>query len=121
MNLRSPNTLPIPQINGYSQQDTSIIDDITDLNINDFQDFVQSIIDSPIFDDSIPSSPEIANQPQTIRFDSLHDLRRFMEKTNLNLDDYQIIMPAKKFRSIRYDKRPKHENKCEFILQKSNK
>lgn len=118
MSLRSTNMFPIPQINGYSQQDTNIIDDLPDLN---FLDLELSIIDSPILDLSIPSSPEISNQPQSISFDSLHDFRRFMEKTNLNLDEYQIIMPAKKFRSIRYDKRPKHENKCEFVLQKSNK
>lgn len=103
-------------------------DDFTDeFDFNDIADF-----DNPLYcfpgsqpqtlevysQPPSPSEPGEIEQPNEVKFSSLHSLRGFIETSGLPLDKYVIIMPAKKYRSLRYDKRPSHANKCEFIMAK---
>lgn len=96
-----------------------------DLDFSNFPDFDYPLYCFPgpnsqtmdVF--SQPPSPQ-EQQPTAsineIRFSSLHALRGYIETSGINLNDYVIVMPANKYRSLRYDKRPSHANKCEFIM-----
>lgn len=69
---------------------------------------------------SEPSSEFTLNPPNVFRFNSVHSFRQFMNTTTLNLHEYCIVLPATKFRSIRFDRRPSHSNQFELLLVHNN-
>lgn len=132
--ITNPNYVPNAEYEQFSRADTpfnpleSYPDfDNDSFDFDDYPDFDSTLYCQP---GSQPQTLEVSSQPpftqeaepeqqfNEIRFTSLHSLRGFIETSNIPLEDYVIIMPAKKYKSLRYDKRPSHANKCEFIMAK---
>lgn len=68
----------------------------------------------------VSSQPIVSNkQASTIQFHSVQSMRQFFESNSMNLDNYVLVIPARRYRAIRYDRRASHTNNIEIFMVKT--
>lgn len=72
-------------------------------------------------DIQVSSQPIMSNEkPTTIQFHSVQSMRQYIESHSINLDNYVLVVPAQRYRAIRYDRRPTHTNNVEIVMVKTD-
>lgn len=65
-----------------------------------------------------PSPPETPPPTNLIRFSSIGAMRRFIDSTPMILEHFVLILPATRYRSIRYD--PRKPDSMAIILARND-